>query len=56
MLKSALRMLALYICISTGLAFRGRETMCIEGIDSGLGLYITIFLLFIVKKKCLVYV
>ena len=53
--KSALRMLALYMCLN-GTGIWGGETMCMEGIDTGLGLYITIFLLFNELKKCLVHV
>ena len=39
MVKSALRMLALYMCFN-GTGIWGGETMCMENIDSGLGLYI----------------
>ena len=40
MVRSALRMLlALYMCFN-GTGIWGGETMCMEGIDSGLGLCI----------------
>ena len=47
---SALGMLALYMRFN-GTGIRGGETMCLWGIDAGLGLYIIMFLLLNKKKK-----
>ena len=48
MVISALRMSALYMRFNR--TFCGGETMCVQGIESGLGLYIMMFLLLNRKK------